>query len=397
MRTLDQFHLSCASGGRILCRLETRLARCWLRPLRTRCLPTLILAGVCASQPPAKNASCCFPSLTHFPSRAKTQPYRTYFSKYGNLSDVTLMRDKYTGQPRGFAFIKYGDPAVVDAVLAAEHTVDGRAVDVKRAVPRNEAPGPQRQHFTASPRPSADTNKVFVGGLAPSVTVAEFRVYFEGFGGVTDAVVMFDRQTQRSRGFGFVTFDSDAVVQNVLMGTHELNGKMVEVKRAEPKEGRGGRHAAAGYAAGYGGGGGGRRANSGAYLGGRGASAYGLYSAFSGANGYPAAYGYGGYGGYGAFAGYANGYSPASFAAAYRGAAAAAAAAGFTGDGAGPTQYVSMPASAAAFGSSGAGSGPEAAPQFAEYAAALRSHGAAAASQQARMETAAAAAYSAHY
>lgn len=71
--------------------------------------------------------------------------------------------------------------------------------------------------------------------------MAEFRKYFETFGGVVDAVVMFDRQTQRSRGFGFVTFQEDAVVHEIMMGSHEINGKMVEVKRAEPKENRSGR------------------------------------------------------------------------------------------------------------------------------------------------------------
>lgn len=71
--------------------------------------------------------------------------------------------------------------------------------------------------------------------------MAEFRKYFETFGSVVDAVVMFDRQTQRSRGFGFVTFQEDSVVHEIMMGTHEINGKMVEVKRAEPKENRSGR------------------------------------------------------------------------------------------------------------------------------------------------------------
>lgn len=71
--------------------------------------------------------------------------------------------------------------------------------------------------------------------------MAEFRKYFENFGGVVDAVVMFDRQTQRSRGFGFVTFQEDNVVHEIMMGSHEINGKMVEVKRAEPKENRSGR------------------------------------------------------------------------------------------------------------------------------------------------------------
>lgn len=77
--------------------------------------------------------------------------------------------------------------------------------------------------------------------------MAEFRKYFETFGGVVDAVVMFDRQTQRSRGFGFVTFQDDSVVHDVMMSTHEINGKMVEVKRAEPKENRSGRTPRGGF------------------------------------------------------------------------------------------------------------------------------------------------------
>ncbi|CAM9150697.1 unnamed protein product [Discosporangium mesarthrocarpum] len=158
---------------------------------------------------------------------------RYHFGKFGTLADVALMKDKYTGHPRGFGFIKFEDASVLDPILAKEHKIDGKIVDVKRAVPKSEAPGPSR-----SSRPT-ETNKIFVGGLAPTVTMAEFRKYFESFGGVVDAVVMFDRQTQRSRGFGFVTFQEDTVVQNVLMVTHEINGKMVEVKRAEPKENRG--------------------------------------------------------------------------------------------------------------------------------------------------------------
>ena len=61
-----------------------------------------------------------------------------------------------------------------------------------------------------------ETKKIFVGGLAPSVTEADFRLYFDKYGVIRDAVVMFDRQTQRSRGFGFITFGEfvpDGVVQ----------------------------------------------------------------------------------------------------------------------------------------------------------------------------------------
>lgn len=87
-----------------------------------------------------------------------------------------------------------------------------------------------------SPGPS-NTKKIFVGGLASSVTEAEFKKYFAQFGIITDVVVMYDHRTQRPRGFGFISYDSEDAVDKVLQKTfHELNGKMVEVKLAVPKE-----------------------------------------------------------------------------------------------------------------------------------------------------------------
>ena len=51
-----------------------------------------------------------------------------------------------------------------------------------------------------------DPRKLFVGGLPLNVTNHEFRTFFEQFGAILDPVVMFHRDTHRSRGFGFVTF-----------------------------------------------------------------------------------------------------------------------------------------------------------------------------------------------
>ena len=57
------------------------------------------------------------------------------------------------------------------------------------------------------PPTQRDERKLFVGGLPSNVTEEEFREFFEQYGAVADAVVMFDRDTHRSRGFGFVTFE----------------------------------------------------------------------------------------------------------------------------------------------------------------------------------------------
>lgn len=81
------------------------------------------------------------------------------------------------------------------------------------------------------------TKKIFVGGLSSNLTEEAFRSYFEKFGRITDVVVMYDSVTRRARGFGFITFDSEEAVDNVMQNNfHQLNDKFVEVKRAVPKE-----------------------------------------------------------------------------------------------------------------------------------------------------------------
>ncbi|KAI3755653.1 hypothetical protein L1987_55458 [Smallanthus sonchifolius] len=145
------------------------------------------------------------------------------------------MKDHTTGRARGFGFVVFADPAVAERVIKEKHHIDGRMVEAKKAVPREEQSTISRN--SGSIQSSPGTRKIFVGGLASTVTESDFKRYFEQFGAITDAVVMYDHNTQRPRGFGFITYDLEDAVEKVLLKTfHELNGKMVEVKRAVPKE-----------------------------------------------------------------------------------------------------------------------------------------------------------------
>ncbi|KAG6515980.1 heterogeneous nuclear ribonucleoprotein 1-like [Zingiber officinale] len=174
---------------------------------------------------------------------------KEHFSDYGEVLDAVIMRDKASGRPRGFGFVVFGDPAILDRVLQDKHVIDDRTVEAKRALSREEQQTSQRSGNPNSGNSNAGrsagagfganirTKKIFVGGLPPTLTEDGFRQYFEAYGMVTDAVVMYDQNTHRPRGFGFISFESEDTVDKVLQKTyHDLNGKAVEVKRALPKD-----------------------------------------------------------------------------------------------------------------------------------------------------------------
>jgi RNA recognition motif-containing protein len=150
-------------------------------------------------------------------------------------------------------------------------------------------------------------NKLYVGNLAYSVRDDSLLQAFSQFGTVTSAKVMMDRDTGRSKGFGFVEMGNDAEAQQAINGMNgqALEGRAVVVNEARPREDRpggyggggGGRSGGGGYGGGgggYGGGGGGGGGGRSPYGGGGGGgrSPYG-----SGGGGRSGGGGGGGYGG----------------------------------------------------------------------------------------------------
>lgn len=132
-------------------------------------------------------------------------------------------------------------------------------------------------------------NKLYVGNLAYSVRDESLQQAFGQFGTVTSAKVMMDRDTGRSKGFGFVEMGSDAEAQSAINGMNgqALEGRAIVVNEARPREERpGGFGGGGGSRGGYGGGGGG-----GGYGGGGGGGGYG------GGGGGRSPYGSGGGGG----------------------------------------------------------------------------------------------------
>lgn len=220
-----------------------------------------------------------------------------YFAQYG-YADSYVMQDKATGRSRGFGFVNFTDQMVMEAVLQMSHEVDGCPITVSPYAgtgnynPRGGGGGrppaaggfsdgaggfpegaggvdaattaalltqvqQQLQAVAAAaqgggggggggeaPSPQAgdgSTNsmKIFVGGLAQHTTKDSLNAYFSQFGHA-DSYVMMDKATGRSRGFGFVNFNEERVVQMVLQYSHEVDGTIITVSPYEGAKAGGG-------------------------------------------------------------------------------------------------------------------------------------------------------------
>lgn len=126
-------------------------------------------------------------------------------------------------------------------------------------------------------------NKLYVGNLSYNVRDDDLQQTFAQFGTVSSAKVMMDRETGRSKGFGFVEMGSDAEAQSAINGMNgqQMDGRALVVNEARPREERPG---------GFGGGGG--RSGGGGGFGGGGGGGFGGGAGRSGGGG-----GYGGGGG----------------------------------------------------------------------------------------------------
>ena len=141
-------------------------------------------------------------------------------------------------------------------------------------------------------------NKLYVGNLSYNIRDEDLQQAFAQYGSVSSAKVMMDRDTGRSKGFGFVEMGSDAEAQAAInaMNGQALDGRAIVVNEARPREERpggfGGGGGRSGGGGGFGGGGGGRSGGGGGFGGGGGGGYGGGGGGRSGGGG-----GYGGGGG----------------------------------------------------------------------------------------------------
>jgi hypothetical protein len=152
-------------------------------------------------------------------------------------------------------------------------------------------------------------NKLYVGNLSYNVRDEDLQQAFAQFGTVSSAKVMMDRDTGRSKGFGFVEMGSDAEAQSAINGMNgqAIDGRALVVNEARPREERPGGFGGGGGRSGGGGGfgGGGGRSGGGGGFGGGGGGGYG--GGGGGRSGGGGGYGGGGGGRSGGGGGYGGG------------------------------------------------------------------------------------------
>jgi len=153
---------------------------------------------------------------------------RKYFCKYGNITDCVVIKDNDTGKSKGFGFVTFETEEEADKCMDERpHELSSRTIDVKRAVSREES---------MKPGAHVQVKKIFIGGVREDVNDAELKAYFSQYGKITEFEVPVDRDTQKPRGFAFITFDDfDTVDKLVAKRHHEICGHRCEVKKALSK------------------------------------------------------------------------------------------------------------------------------------------------------------------
>ncbi|CAN6168924.1 unnamed protein product [Urochloa humidicola] len=162
------------------------------------------------------------------------------FEQAGSVEMVEVVYDRMTGRSRGFGFVTMSSAEEAGAAVEQfnGYTFQGRPLRV------NSGPPPPRDDSAPrAPRGGGggsfvdSGNKVYVGNLAWGVDNSTLENLFSEQGQVLDAKVIYDRESGRSRGFGFVTYGSAEEVNKAISNLDgiDLDGRQIRVTVAESK------------------------------------------------------------------------------------------------------------------------------------------------------------------
>ncbi|KAL2480555.1 UBP1-associated protein 2C [Abeliophyllum distichum] len=153
------------------------------------------------------------------------------FQEHGEIEEGAVIFDKATGKSRGYGFITYKDMESAQRALRAP----GKMIDGRMAVCNLASEG-----FTG---PSTATDqaqrKLYIGGLSPETTSEMLLSFFGRHGDIEEGSVAYDKETNKSRGFGFVTYKTVEAAKKALEDPQKMfGGRNITVKLADNYKGK---------------------------------------------------------------------------------------------------------------------------------------------------------------
>ncbi|GMY14993.1 28 kDa ribonucleoprotein, chloroplastic-like [Fagus crenata] len=171
----------------------------------------------------------------NLPYDVDSQKLAVLFEQVGTVEIAEVIYNRETDQSRGFGFVTMSTVEEADTAVEkfSRFDLDGRVLTVNKAAPRGARP-------ERTPRTFEPGFRIYVGNLPWDVDNARLEQIFSEHGKVEQARVVFDRETGRSRGFGFVTMSSETDMNDAIaaLDGQSLDGRAIRVNVAEERQRR---------------------------------------------------------------------------------------------------------------------------------------------------------------
>nr|GEW83448.1 nucleotide-binding, alpha-beta plait [Tanacetum cinerariifolium] len=154
------------------------------------------------------------------------------FKEHGEIEEGAVIIDKASGKSRGYGFITYKDiEATRKALEAPSKLIDGRmavCILACEGVP------------TVGANPDQAQRKLYIGGLSPEITNESLLTFFGTYGEIEEGSVAYDKETNKSRGFGFITYKTVEAAKKAIDTPQKMfGGRNITVKLADNQKNKG--------------------------------------------------------------------------------------------------------------------------------------------------------------